>query len=304
VIGPGARAGHSPVAILRALGLGDLLATVPALRALAEGLAGRDLVLVTPLALAPLVALVPGPAGRRLRVAGADELRSLPGAAAGAAPAVNLHGMGPESHRLLVDAGCRTLLAFRHPDVPQSAGGPAWEPDEHEVDRWCRLVRHAGFDADPHRLDLRRPAGADEHPLAGATVVHPGAASPSRRWPAERFASVARQVAAAAGLPSTAAVAGRTTVAGLAEIVAAAGRVVCGDTGVGHLATAFGTPSVVVFGPTPPTVWGPPPARRDRHRVLWSGRAGDPHAPSADPGLLEIGPDRVLRELEELPAAI
>jgi hypothetical protein len=316
------------VTILRALGLGDLLAVVPALRALAGGPAARgaELVLVTPRTLAPLVALIPGPAGRRLRVAGADVLRSVPAAARGAGLAVNLHGRGPESHRLLVASGCRRLLAFRRADVPQSVGGPAWDPEEHEVDRWCRLVRHAGFDADPLRLDLRRPPGADAHPLAGATVVHPGAASPSRRWPAERFASVAgaeaaagrrvvitggpheellvRQVAAAAGLPSTAALAGRTTVADLAQLVAAAGRVVCGDTGVGHLATAFGTPSVVVFGPTPPTVWGPPPARRDLHRVVWSGRAGDPHAPSADPGLLEIGPDRVLRELEELPAAI
>ena len=316
------------VTILRALGLGDLLAVVPALRGLAEGLGGphHELLLVTPHGLAPLVALTPGPAGRLLRVAGSDVLRSLPDAARGAELAVNLHGKGPESHRLLAGSGCRRLLAFRHRDVPESAGGPAWDPGEHEVDRWCRLVRHAGFDADPARLDLLRPPGADEHPLAGATVVHPGAASPSRRWPAERFASVARseaaagrrvvvtggpheellvrQVSTAAGLPSSAALAGRTSVAELAEIVAAAARVVCGDTGVGHLATAFGTPSVVVFGPTPPTVWGPPPARSDRHRVVWSGRAGDPHAPSADPGLLEITPERVLRELEELPAAV
>jgi ADP-heptose:LPS heptosyltransferase len=324
VIAPAAR-----VAILRALGLGDLLAAVPALRGLAEGLGGgprRELLLVTPHALAPLVALIPGVAGRRLRVAGSDVLRSLPAGAHGADLAVNLHGSGPESHRLLLDGGARRLLAFRHPDVPESARGPAWEPDEHEVDRWCRLVGHLGLDADPRRLDLDRPPGVGGHPLTGATVVHPGAASPSRRWPAERFASVARaeaaagrrvvvtggpdeellvrQVVAAAGLPSTAALAGRTTVAELAALVAAAGRVVCGDTGVGHLATAFGTPSVVVFGPTPPTVWGPPPARRDRHRVIWSGRAGDPHAPAPDPGLLEIGPERVLRELEELPAAM
>nr|WP_249355415.1 glycosyltransferase family 9 protein [Nocardia farcinica] len=46
---------------------------------------------------------------------------------------------------------------------------------------------------------------------------------------------------------------------------------VCSDTGVGHLATAFGTPSVVLFGPNPPAWWGPPPQRR-RHVALW-GRA-------------------------------
>jgi ADP-heptose:LPS heptosyltransferase len=50
--------------------------------------------------------------------------------------------------------------------------------------------------------------------------------------------------------------------------------VLCADTGVAHLATAFGTPSVVLFGPTPPARWGPPP-ERTRHRVLWSGGRGD-----------------------------
>jgi ADP-heptose:LPS heptosyltransferase len=317
--GAGAR-----VAILRALGLGDLLASVPALRALAEGLPGRALVLVTPHALAPLVAQIPAGAGRRLRVAGADGLRALPEAAAGADLAVNLHGSGPQSHQLLLGSGCRALLAYRHPAVRESAGAPTWDPAEHEVDRWCRLVRALGLDADPRRLELDAPAGAAAHPLRGATVVHPGAASAARRWPGERFAAVARAeaaagrrvvvtggpgevalagaVAEAAGLPPDAVLAGRTSVRELAELVAAAGCVVCGDTGVAHLATAFGTPSVVLFGPTPPTVWGPPPALRDRHRVLWSGRTGDPHARVADPGLLEIAPERVLAEIAELRA--
>ncbi len=36
-----------------------------------------------------------------------------------------------------------------------------------------------------------------------------------------------------------------------ASLVASAGRVVSGDTGVAHLASATGTPSVVLFGPIP-----------------------------------------------------
>jgi ADP-heptose:LPS heptosyltransferase len=93
--------------------------------------------------------------------------------------------------------------------------------------------------------------------------------------------------------------AGRTDLMGLAAAVAAAGRVVCGDTGVAHLATALGRPSVVLFGPTPPSAWGPPPDR-PRHRVLWAGRVGDPHAAEPDPGLLEIGVDDVLAALDRL----
>jgi ADP-heptose:LPS heptosyltransferase len=49
--------------------------------------------------------------------------------------------------------------------------------------------------------------------------------------------------------------------------------VICGDTGVAHLATAYGTPSVVLFGPMPPALWGPPPERR-QHLVLWRGTGG------------------------------
>jgi ADP-heptose:LPS heptosyltransferase len=90
--------------------------------------------------------------------------------------------------------------------------------------------------------------------------------------------------------------AGRTDLAGLAATVAGARHVLCGDTGVAHLATAFRVPSIVLFGPTPPAEWGPPPDR-PRHRALWAGRRGDPHADTPDPGLLEIGVDQVLAAL-------
>ena len=90
--------------------------------------------------------------------------------------------------------------------------------------------------------------------------------------------------------------AGRTDLLGLAAVVAASARVACGDTGLAHLATALRTPSVVLFGPTPPSRWGPP-ADRPWHRVLWAGRTGDPHAEAPDPGLLAIGVDDVLDAL-------
>jgi ADP-heptose:LPS heptosyltransferase len=65
---------------------------------------------------------------------------------------------------------------------------------------------------------------------------------------------------------------------------------------VAHLATALGTPSLVLFGPTDPAEWGPPPERA-RHQVLWAGRRGDPHGLRPDPGLLEIAPEDVLEAL-------
>jgi ADP-heptose:LPS heptosyltransferase len=76
--------------------------------------------------------------------------------------------------------------------------------------------------------------------------------------------------------------------------------VVCGDTGVAHLATAYRVPSVVLFGPTPPQEWGPPPDR-PWHTVLWAGGRGDPHAAEPDPGLLAIEVADVLAALNGDP---
>jgi ADP-heptose:LPS heptosyltransferase len=111
---------------------------------------------------------------------------------------------------------------------------------------------------------------------------------------------LARSVARAAGLSGSAVLAGRTDLRGLTAAVAAAGRMVSNDTGVAHLATALRCPSVIVFGPAPADVWAPP-AWRTWHRVLWSGRSGDPHAGEPHPSLLEIGVDAVLAALAELP---
>lgn len=93
--------------------------------------------------------------------------------------------------------------------------------------------------------------------------------------------------------------AGRTGILDLARVVAGAGLVLCGDTGVAHLATATRTPSVVLFGPTPPSLWGPPPGR-PIHRVLWAGRRGDPLAADLDGGLLQITVDDVVVAIETL----
>jgi ADP-heptose:LPS heptosyltransferase len=303
---------------LRPLGLGDLLTGLPALRALRAAFPDHRLVLAAPAALAPLALL----SGAVDGVVDTRPLRRLDRRLEDAELAVDLHGKGPESHRVLLAARPRRLLAFTNPEVPESAGMPAWSAEEHEVRRWCRLLGESGIPADPGALDLDAPAlPSSLLAVRGATVVHPGAASEARRWPPERYAAVARAerlrgrpvvvtgsrdeaglaraVAAAAGLPASSVLAGRTTLLGLAAVVAAAGRVVCGDTGVAHLATALRTPSVVLFGPTAPALWGPP-SDRSLHRALWAGATGDPHAAAPHPGLLRLGVDDVLGALADL----
>ena len=292
---------------------------MPALRALAEAHPRHQRVLAAPGALAPLVACIPGD----WTVVDVAPLAPLPASLRGADVAVNLHGRGPQSHRLLLDAHPRRLLAYAHPDVPESAAGPRWDEHEHEVRRWCRLLESAGVRADPSRLGIVAPP-APAPGLEGATIVHPGAAHAARRWPLERWAQVARAEAAsgarvivtgsaaerseaerlaqAAGLDASAVWAGRTDPAGLVGLVAVAGLVLSADTGVAHLATALDRPSVVVFGPVPPALWGPPP-ERSRHRVLWAGLTGDGRAEEPHPGLLRIDVPDVLEAAAAARAA-
>lgn len=306
--------GRPRLVVLRALKLGDFLTGIPSLRALARAFPDHERVLATPALYSAL-----------LSETGMDvihdsyDLAPLGPELRGADMAVDLHGRGPESQRLLLDLAPGRLVSFRHPDVPETDGNPLWRPEEHEVRRWCRMLTENGIPADPGDLAIdssRLPPS----PAPGATVVHPGAASQSRRWPPERFAAVAkaeaasgrqvvitgssdeaglaRRVAEIAGLPPASVAAGATSLTELAALVAGAGRVISGDTGIAHLATSTATPSVVLFGPIPPSEWGPPPS--PRHIALWAGRRGDPHGRETDPGLLEVSVDDVLAALDRL----
>lgn len=304
------------VLVLRALKLGDLVTAVPALRAVAQRFPLHRRLLACPAWLAPL-AYTTAAVDDVLPV---GELEPLPRIEP--AVAINLHGRGPQSTQLLEATAPGELITFRARTVSTSV--PEWRADEHEILRWCRLLRESGIAADPSDRHLRPPRRTVPAAARGATLVHPGASSPARRWPAERFAviaraerdagrrvlvtgsaaevAIAREVARAAGLPPDAVLAGGTDVLGLAALVAAAGRVCSGDTGIAHLAYAYRTPSVTLFGPVPPAHWGPL-GGHDRHVALWAGRRGDPHGLVPDSGLLEITVDDVRRALDALPDA-
>jgi len=310
------------ILVLRALGLGDLLTVVPALRGLRDRFPVAEITLAAPPSLGPLVSRI-GAVDRLLPMPSAVRVPPRPPVWSGRPPAlaVNLHGRGPQSVAALRATGTRVLWSYRIPD------GPPWRDDEHEVARWWRLVSWYGCEADPTDLRLGTWRGA-----RGPAVVHPGAATPERRWPARRYAEVARalagrdpvvvtgtgaerglalRVARLAGLPPDSVVAGATDLAGLADLVSQARVVVCGDTGVAHLATAYRTPSVVLFGPQPPSRWGP--AAEGPHVALWHpevaerapGPARAERAPegTVDPRLRAITTDEVLAAVRSLTAA-
>ncbi|WP_447035606.1 glycosyltransferase family 9 protein [Streptomyces sp. DSM 118878] len=305
--------------VLRALGLGDLLACVPALRALRRGFPEHELVLAAPAELAP-VAAASGAVDRLLPASAPG--RAVPERLDWSGPppdvAVDLHGNGPPSHRLLQTLAPRRLLAFAHPETPDIEG-PPWWAEEHERDRWCRFLEFYGIPADP--TDLRLPAPPGPSPAPGAVVLHPGAGAPSRCWPVDRYAAVAgalrergRRVVVTGGpgeddlvarlakqaqLPDTDTFAGGPPFERLSALVAGAHAVISGDTGIAHLAVAHGAPSVTLFGPVAPSLWGPP--ADPRHQVLWHpGPDGDPHGRRTDPALLRITTDDVLQALQAL----
>ncbi|WP_454086263.1 glycosyltransferase family 9 protein [Georgenia sp. Marseille-Q6866] len=310
--------GPGDVLVLRALGLGDALTGVAALRGVRRAWPGRRVVLAGPegiggwfVRLGLVDAVVP--------TTGLDEPLAVGGAAGHVA--VNLHGRGPQSHRLLAATRPSRLVAFASPEAghPASADdvAPEFRADEHEVARWCRLLTAAGGECGPE--DVRLPVEPAEG-IADAVLLHPGAASGSRRWPVERWRELARRLSAdghrvlVTGSPAEAelcaevagdvgrSVAGEHDVPGLATLVAGARLLVCGDTGVAHVATGVGTPSVLLFGPTPPATWGPA-LDTERHVVLWHGDGtGDPHAAELDPALAAITVDEVAAATSDLLA--
>ena len=300
--------------VLRALKLGDLLVAVPALHALRRAFPGHRLVYAGPAWLADVLELVGG-----FELLPADGLEMPLAVAPGTVDiAVNMHGRGPESTSLLEALGARRLITHG-----AAGGGPPWVEQMHERERWTRLLRWHGIDADP--LDVRLSRPVPSRPVASGTpaaaVVHVGAAFGSRLWPEARFAAVAAalndaghkvvltgsadereralRVARRAGLPDTAVVAGSQPLSEFAALVSEAGVVVSADTGAAHLAAAYARPSVVLFGPATPEQWGPPPGP---HIVLTRPelRRGDVFAAEPDPALLGVSVQDALAALREL----
>ncbi|MTE14232.1 glycosyltransferase family 9 protein [Nocardia aurantiaca] len=302
------------VLVLRARGLGDLLTAVPALRALRRARPDDHIALAAPHRLKPIVDLI----------ASVDEMVPVSDPVGlrwdRAAPtlAVNLHGAGTDGIVELARTKPERILTYRNPAFPDLPG-PPWQPEMHDVDRWCHLLEFDGIAADRRNLGLVPPVATTSH--RDAVVVHIGAGAAARRWPPDRFAAVVRHlmvqdrevvltgddserdialgVASRAGLSPARVLAGQQNLIELAATVAESALVVCGDTGVAHLATAFGTRTVLLFGPNPPSRSGPPPHLLGRHAVLWAGQTGNPDADGIDPGLLKIGVPEVVNAVDK-----
>lgn len=150
-------------------------------------------------------------------------------------------------------------------------------------------------------------------------LINPGAGWGAKRWPAERYATVAQglmerglRVLVNAGpgeeglaekvVQSAGGVTGLSCT--LEQLIALTRRVqlaIAGDTGPLHLACALSRPVVGIYGPTDPSRNGP---YGTRFRVLRSPESRRDHTRHESPeaGLLTIEPQDVLRAADELLA--
>jgi len=124
----------------------------------------------------------------------------------------------------------------------------------HAVDFYLAQVEHALACSPKIKVPLR--------PREDFAAIHPFASSPQKRWPLEKFREVARllkmPVRWCAGpqehLPDA------VRIDDLYELscwLARAQIYIGNDSGISHLAAAVGTPAIVLFGPTDPSVWAP-----------------------------------------------
>jgi lipopolysaccharide heptosyltransferase II len=205
-------------------GMGDVLMTTPAIRALKESAPGRRITLLTSAAGAAVAALVPeiddivvydAPwlKGSTLRDdserdrAMADQLR---GAGFDGAVIFTVYSQSPLPSAFLTymaEIPLRLAHSRENPYQLLTDWIPETEPDRqirHEVQRQLDLVAAVGAQAGDAHLSLAVPSAAHARvrqllaeriqPSEPWVLIHPGASAQSRRYPPENFALAARRL--------------------------------------------------------------------------------------------------------------
>ncbi|MFP3461802.1 glycosyltransferase family 9 protein [Arthrobacter globiformis] len=304
------------IAVLRGGGLGDLMYALPAVAALKAAYPEASVTLLCTPVQAELLSQTAGPADETVILPFAEGVRPGPEdhhelerffAAMRARNfdlAVQLHGGGRYSNPFLLRLGARHTVGTRTPDAAPLERTVPYVYYQHEPLRALEVAGFAG--APPRELEARLRALPEfgqqaEQDLAlgngpgyGRTlVIHPGATDPRRRWPAERFAAVARR-AADDGFrvfvvgdssekelaetvvelavehdpelrPAVGSLAGNLSLGELAALLAGSAVVVANDSGPRHLAQALGAPTVGIYWAG--NAINAAPLGRSRHRV-------------------------------------
>ena len=258
--------------------LGDTLMLTPLLAKLRRQHPQAELVMATPKAIAPLYAkhpygvtaipFDPHDSGtlKALRRRGGYDLAIVPGdnryswlaLALGARWIVAFDADRPAYKNWPVDE------THPYPDTPATWGDmvagliPGLPPSPYEPSDW-QAPQHAAF----------------ELPRQPYCVLHVGASSPLKQWPADRWSALATHLAGAgfqivwsggkgesslvaAADPETRhpSFAGQLDLPQLWQLIRHAALLVCPDTGIAHLGRIVGTPTMTLFGPGSDVICG------------------------------------------------
>ena len=301
------------IAVLRANRLGDLVLALPALRALRETWPHAEITLLGAGWHPQLLDGRPGPWDRVDVVPGCPGVRDTdtdehdPAAVARFLAAqrlrrydlaVQLHGGGAHSNPFVRGLGAAFAVGARDRGAPALDRDVPYAVTQHEVLRLLEVVALAGARTAELEPELavtardRRAATAalpdDRRPLV---ALHLGASDPRRRWPVERFAVVADDLAArgarvvlvgggaddaraaralrAAVHTPVVDLVDRGDLPALTGLLAGCSLVVANDSGPRHLAAAVGAPTVGVFLAANALSAGPLTARRARIAVSY-----------------------------------
>ncbi len=262
------------IAVFRALQLGDLLCSVPALRALRAAHPGARITLIGLPWASAFVARYSTLFNELMRFPGARGFPEQAETDEGLAEfydrarqkrfdlAIQLHGSGGVANDIVCSLGAAACAGFREPRERRRDGTfVPWPEQLPEIERYNVLMRALGAPAHDTRLWMpitaRDESEADflvgSHRIEPerAVIVHPGAQWSSRRWPAERFARVAD---ALAGFGMQVILTGTTNEAALVAEVSLRMRKraiqLAGQTSLGSLAALIARVPLVVCNDT------------------------------------------------------
>jgi ADP-heptose:LPS heptosyltransferase len=200
--------------------------------------------------------------------------------------ALQMHGNGVVSNVFTAALGARITGGLYPEGEPhQLTVGAPYPDDLPEVMRNLRVAEIVG--APKRGTWLEFPLSGKDRSEAAALLstnaserligIHAGARDPARRWDPVGFARVAdhlatafdarivltgtrseaetvRQVASAMRAPRIN-LAGKSSLGGLAAVIARLTLLISNDSGPAHVADALGVPSVTIFGPADPRRW-------------------------------------------------
>ncbi len=217
--------------------------------------------------------------------------------------ALNVHG-GPRSQWITLLSGAKWRAGFAHHQlaftynvkIGRAQDVMAVRRTVHTAEHLASAIFALGVpkqEVPPAQLFAAPP------PFTGRYgVLHPFASASEKQWPPERFCELARYLdlshmtpifLAGEGDDASPFAAHKVFQSNLADVKALLSKsavFIGNDSGPAHMAAAFGIPSLVLFGASNPSIWGP-----------WRTPSEVIVAPE---GLLRVSVSRVIAALERL----